>query len=244
MLLWLYGLAFSLSFWFLVLDYSVVTEILPLLFASTISLLYSIKLIREKKKASFHVGALATAILFIVLFATKPENMYLIFSIVFGVIALLMICANIDILFVASPTWLAGANALSLILTVISYIVFYAALQHHVETFYVLIPLAFLSIIEIYIILNIKNMPSLCESKKSVLRNDRITYFLAILIVAITTILYATESISAEVNLFICVVCYAVGLLYSTSRVVWTMCRNQNTNTPKFYRLVGYQEGV
>jgi len=231
MFLWLYGLAFSLSFWFLVLDYNVITEIIPLLLAACMSLLYSVKLLRAKEKASFHVGTLATAILFIVLFVTKPDNLYLIFSIVFGVIVVLMVCANIDTLFVAPPTWLAGANALSLVLTVIIYIVFYAAIQHHIDTFYVLIPLALLIIIELYIILNIKNMPSLCESKKSKLRIERITYFIAILIVAVTTIMYATEVISAEVNLFLCVVLYTVGLVYSTLQTVVNICRNNNTRS-------------
>lgn len=231
MLLWLYGLAFSLSFWFLVLDYSLVTELLPLLLTVCLSLLYTIKLLRHKEKASFHVGTLATAILFIVLFATKPDNIYLIFSLVFGVIVIIMICANIDTLFIAPPTWLAGANALSLVLTAVIYMVFYAALQEHVDTFYVLIPMGVLTIVELYIILNIKNMPSLCEEKKSKLRTERITYFIAILIVAITTILYATESISAEMNLFICVVAYALGLIYSTYHVVMNMCMNQNTRS-------------
>lgn len=238
MLLWLYGVAFSLSFWFLVLDYSLITELLPLLLASCLSLIYSMKLLREKKRASFHVGALATSILFIVLFATKPDNIYVIFSSVFAVITLLMIMANIDTLFIAPPGWLGGANALSLILQVVIYLLFYASLQRDIETFYVLIPMAILTILELYIVLNIKNMPSLCEEMKSKLRTERITHFVAILIVAITTILYAAESISAAVNLFLCVVLYTLGLVYSTSTVIINMCRNQNTKTPTMYKIV------
>ena len=138
MLLWLYSLAFSLSFWFLVLDYTLLIQLFPLLFIASISLLYSVKLLREKKNTSFHIGTLATTVLFIMLFATKPDNMYLIFIIVFAVIVVLMVCANIDMLFVAPPTWLGGANALSLVLTGIIYIVFYAALEDHVDTLYVL----------------------------------------------------------------------------------------------------------
>ena len=164
--------------------------------------------------------------------------MYVIFSTVFGVITLLMIMANIDTLFIAPPAWLGGANALSLILQVIIYILFYASLQHDIETFYVLIPMAILTLLELYIVLNIKNMPSLCEEMKSKLRTERITHFVAILIVAITTILYAAESISAAVNLFICVVLYTLGLVYSTSTVIINMCRNQNTKTPTMYKIV------
>lgn len=238
MILWLYGLAFSLSFWFLVLDYHLITELLPLIIASALSLLYTLKLLREKKRVSLHLGTLSTSILCIVLFATKPETMYIIFSIVFAVIVLLMVAANIDTLFVAPPTWLAGANALSLILTAVIYILFYATLKNDIEPFYVLIPMAIMSIVELYIILNIKNMPSLCSEMKSRLRTERITYFLAILIAAITTILYATESISAEVNLFICVCAYAIGLIYSTSRMLMDMCRNQSTKTPNMYTIV------
>ena len=157
--------------------------------------------------------------------------MYLIFSVVFAVIVILMICANIDMLFVAPPTWLAGANALTLVLTAIIYIVFYAALEDHVDTLYVFIPLTLLIIVELYIILNIKHMPSLCEDKKRKLRRDRFAFFIALLIVMITTILYATESISAELNLFYCVIAYAIGLLWSLSTVIINMCRNQNTRS-------------
>ena len=63
MILWLYGLAFSLSFWFLVLDYSLITELLPLLITVCVALLYTMKLLRHKENASFHVGTLATACL-------------------------------------------------------------------------------------------------------------------------------------------------------------------------------------
>lgn len=238
MILWFYGLVFSLSYWFLVLNYTLIIQLLPLIIAACFSFLRTIQLIREKQKVSFYIGVVAINVLLILLFATKPDNMYLIFSIIFGVIVVLMVVANIDTLFLASPTWLAGANALSLVASVAIYLLFYANIQHNISIVFIFIPMAILTVIELYIILNIKNMPSLRDEMKKKLRNNRVAYFITILIGIFTTILYATETIEAQVNLCISTICYSLGLLYSSYNTIINALKNQNTKTPSIYKLV------
>lgn len=241
--MWLYGVAFSLSFWFSTLNFSLFIELVPLFIASFISLLYAIKKIREENNPSLEVAALSTSILLIVLFWIQPDDFYYIFSIVFAVITILCVVANAKILFIAPPTWMGLGNAISLILSVVIYVMFYASIKKHIENFYILIPLGILLLIETYIVLNIQKMPSLNESMKSRLRTERITYLIALIIVFITSLLYISDVMDLQINLFICVVSYSIGLLYSTSAYIWNTCRNQSTNTPTIYQVV-VNEGV
>lgn len=238
MFLWFYGLAFSLSYWFVVLQYTLIIQLLPLIIAASFSFLRTIHLLREKQKVSIHVGGLSTAILLILLFATKPDNMYLIFSVVFGIIVVLMVVANIDTLFLATPSWLAGANALSLFVTVVIYVLLYGSIQDHIHIIYIFFPMAIVTAIEAYVILNIKNMPSLCDEMKNRLRRERLAYFIALLIVISTNILYATKTINVEVNLFICTLCYLLGLLYASYEKIINAFKNQSTKSPSIYTLV------
>ena len=238
MFLWFYGFAFSLSYWFVGLQYNLIIQLLPLIIAASFSFLRTIHLLREKQKVSIHVGGLSTIILLILLFATKPDNMYLIFSVVFGIIVVLMVVANIDTLFLATPSWLAGANALSLIVTIVIYVLFYATIQQHISTIYVFFPMTILTAVEAYVILNIKNMPSLCDEMKNRLRRERLAYFIALLIVISTNILYATKTINVEVNLFICTLCYLLGLLYASYEKIINAFKNQSTKSPSIYTLV------
>lgn len=222
--MWLYGVAFSLSFWFFTLDFTLFIQLLPLLVAAFISMLYGIIKLRNEINPSLEIAALATSILFLVLFWTKPDDLYYIFSIVFAVIVILTVIANAKVLFVAPPTWMALGNALSMILTVVIYILFYASIKDHTEDLYVLLPIGILLLVEMYIILNIQNMPDINESMKSRLRTERITYFIAVLIVFVTSLLYISDIVDLEVNLFICVCAYSVGLLWSTSTYIWRRC--------------------
>ena len=241
--MWLYGVAFSLSFWFFTLDFSLFIQVLPLMIAAFMSILYSVIKLRREQNPSVELAALSTSILFLVLFWTKPDDLYYIFSIVFSVIVLLTVIANGKVLFVAPPTWMALGNALSMILTVVIYIMFYASIQDHTEDFYILIPVGVLLIVEMYIILNIQNMPDLNENKKSELRTERVTYFIALLIVFVTSLLYISDTLDLKVNLFICVCAYSVGLIWSTSAYIWTTCRNTTTRKETMYTLV-VKEGV
>ena len=222
--MWLYGVAFSLSFWFFTLDFTLFIQLLPLMVAAFISMLYSIINIRNNVNPSLQLAALATSILFLVLFWTKPVDLYYIFSIVFAVIVIVTVIANAKVLFVAPPTWMALGNALSMILTVVIYILFYASIQDHTEDLYVLLPIGILLVVEMYIILNIQNMPDINETMKSRLRTERITYFLALIIVFVTTLLYISDIVDLKVNLFICVCAYSVGLIWSTSTYIWRRC--------------------
>ena len=98
--------------------------------------------------------------------------------------------------------------------------------------------MAILTVIEAYVILNIKNMPSLCDEMKDRLRSDRVAYFISLLIVIFTTILYATETIEAQINLCISTICYSLGLLYSSYGKIINALKNQNTKSPSIYTLV------
>ncbi len=222
--MWLYGVAFSLSFWFFTLDFTLFIQLLPLMVAAFISMLYTIIKIRNETNPSLELAALATSLLFLVLFWTKPDDLYYIFSIVFAVITVITMIANVKVLFVAPPTWMALGNALSMILTVVIYIMFYASVQDHTEDFYILLPIGILLVVEMYIILNIQNMPDINETMKSRLRTERITYFIALLIVFVTSLLYISDIFDLEINLFICVCAYSVGLIWSTSTYIWRSC--------------------
>ena len=105
-IMWLYGTAFSLSCWFITLKLSLFFQLLPLVVAAIISLLYAMKEIRAEQNPSVELAALATSVLFMILFWTKPDDYYWIFSIVFAIITMLTVVANIKILFIAPPAWL------------------------------------------------------------------------------------------------------------------------------------------
>ena len=105
--MWLYGVAFSLSFWFFTLDFTLFIQLLPLIVAAFISMLYTIIKLRQNKNASVELAALSTSVLFLILFWTKPDDLYYIFSIVYAVIAVITIVANGKVLFVAPPPWLS-----------------------------------------------------------------------------------------------------------------------------------------
>ena len=222
--MWLYGVDFSLSFWFFNLDFTLFIHLLPLIVAAFISMLYGIIKLRNETNPSVEIAALATSVLFIVLFWTKQDDLYYIFSIVFGIIVIVTVIANAKVLFVAPPTWMALGNALSMILTVVIYIMFYGSIQDHTEDLYVLLPIGILLLVEMYIILNIQNMPDINETMKSRLRTERITFFIALLIVFVTTLLYISDIVDLEVNLFTCVCAYSVGLIWSTSTYIWRRC--------------------
>jgi len=236
--MWLYGVAFSVSFWFSTLELSLFIQLLPLLVGALFSLLYTVVQIRQEKNPSVELAALATSILFIVLLWTKPDDLYYIFSIVFAIIVILGVVANGKILFVAPPTWLGLGNALSLILSAVIYIMFYASIQDHTEDFYVLLPVGLLLVVEMYIVLNIQNMPDINTSMKSKLRTSRITYFMALLIVFVTTILYISDILDLQTNLFVCVCAYSIGLLWSSGNYIWSMCKNATTKTETIYQIV------
>lgn len=238
--MWLYGVAFSLSFWFFTLDFTLFIQLLPLIVAAFISMVYTIIKLRQNNNASVELAALSTSILFLILFWTKPDDLYYIFSIVYAVIAVITIVANGKVLFVAPPPWMALGNALSLILTVVTYIMFYASIKDHTEDFYVLLPIGILLVVEMYIILNIRNMPDINESMKNKLRTERIMYFIALLIVFVTSLLYISDIFDLEINLLICVCAYSVGLLYSTSTYIWTRCC-VTTRKETIYEIVGSQ---
>lgn len=242
-IMWLYGTAFSLSCWFITLKLSLFFQLLPLVVAAIISLLYAMKEIRAEQNPSVELAALATSVLFMILFWTKPDDYYWIFSIVFAIITMLTVVANIKILFIAPPAWLGGANAISLILTVVVYIMFYAGIQNHIENFFVLIPIGILAVVELYIILNIKNMPDINEKMKSRLRTQRVTYMIALIIVFVTTMLYISDIISLEMSLLVCVISYSLGLLYSTSTMILSVVQNKATTQQiTFYTFLRNQE--
>ena len=238
--MWLYGVAFSLSFWFFTLDFTLFIQLLPLIVAAFISMLYTIIKLRQNKNASVELAALSTSVLFLILFWTKPDDLYYIFSIVYAVIAVITIVANGKVLFVAPPPWMALGNALSLILTVVTYIMFYASIKDHTEDFYVLIPIGILLVVEIYIIINIRNMPDINENMKNKLRTERITYFIALLIVFVTSLLYISDVFDLEINLLICVCAYSVGLIWSASTYIWTTCCD-TTQKETIYEILGSQ---
>ena len=114
-------------------------------------------------------------------------------------------------------------------------------MENEVNIIIVLIFMALLLVIEIYVIFNIQKMPSLNIEMKNKLRSERISYFLAIFITQISTILYATQSISLQVNFFISVLCFGVGLTFSASRIIMRLYQNNRTNTPTFYSYLNNQ---
>lgn len=242
MMLWVYGVAFSLGFWFIALEFSLLIQIIPLLIATSLSLLNSLQLLRNKKNPSTSLATLATSILLIMLFWTKPKDGYAIFSIVFGIIALVCVIGNWEYLFVAPPMWRGGANFLSLILTTIVYVMFYATIANHTDNWLVFVPFTVLLIVEGYIILNIPNMPSLCDEMKSKLRQERLTYCVALIIAFFSTVLYSADVVELKVNTLICVVAYSLGLLYSTSTALFRTYKNQTVQPITIYSIMSQEE--
>jgi len=242
MMLWVYGVAFSLGFWFISLEFSLLIQVIPLLVASSLSLLQSLQLLRNKQNPATSLATLATSILLIMLFWTKPKDGYTIFSIVFGVIALVCIIGNWDSLFVAPPMWRGGANLISLILTTIVYVMFYASIENHTENWLVFVPFTVLLIVEGYIILNIPNMPSLCEEMKSRLRQERVTYCIALIIAFFSTVLYAADVVELKLNTLVCVIAYSLGLLYSTSTALFRTFKNRTVKPITMYSIMSQEE--
>ena len=239
--MWLYGVAFSLSFWFFTLELSLFIQILPLLVAIILSILYAIMKIRSDTNPSVEIATVATAILFVILFWTKPEDFYYIFSIVFAIIVLITVIANAKILFVAPPAWMGLGNALSMILTTVIYLTFYATIQKHIENYFVLIPIGILSVVEMYIILNIQHMPSLCDDMKERLRADRVVYFIALIIAFVTTLMYTLDILPLDISLMGTVIAYSIGLIWSTSSTIWRTCKNTTDNKVTFTVLLNQE---
>ena len=56
--MWLYGVAFSLSFWFFTLDFSLFIQVLPLMIAAFMSILYSVIKLRREQNPSVDIDLL------------------------------------------------------------------------------------------------------------------------------------------------------------------------------------------
>ena len=197
--------------------------------------------IRSDTNPSVEIATVATAILFVILFWTKPEDFYYIFSIVFAIIVLITVIANAKILFVAPPAWMGLGNALSMILTTVIYLTFYATIQKHIENYFVLIPIGILSVVEMYIILNIQHMPSLCDDMKERLRADRVVYFIALIIAFVTTLMYTLDILPLDISLMGTVIAYSIGLIWSTSSTIWRTCKNTTDNKVTFTVLLNQE---
>lgn len=221
-----YGLAFSLCFWFTALDLSLFVQILPLLCAAAVSALYTMYLIRSGQNFSLHVAVLATAALITLLLWASPDGFYFVFTLCFGMIVLLYVLANASELFLG-PRWLALGNLVSLVLSAVTYMLFYAAIQNHTPDWLVFVFVGLLFAVELFIIYHTQKMEDLTEEKIYEMTLERIGYLAMLFMVTTTSVLYTFDVIDLKLNLAICVVLYALVLVSMVSvRLAEHCCRN------------------
>lgn len=238
MLTWLFGIAFSLSFYFVSTESSISLQILPLTIGATLALLVGLKNIRENENATLQIAALATFVLCIILFWSQQDEIYTMFTVIFGIICLLFIITNARLLFIAPPRWLAVSNSISILCSAITYILIYADIKKHVENFSMLIPLTILIFIEVYIIVKIQSMETLQDTKKTQLTQQRVSYLLVMLIVYISSVLYIAEAITLTVNMSICVSLYTIGFLLQSSQELKNICQTSGARAVADYKIV------
>ena len=80
MFLWLYGLTYSLTLYFIAENEPLGIQLTPLLITSILSLLVTLRSLREKVNPSFHMASLATNVLILLLLWSNPDSMYVIFA--------------------------------------------------------------------------------------------------------------------------------------------------------------------
>lgn len=221
MWIWLYGLSVTLHFWFFALDLNKYIVYAPLFTIGILNVGAIVQQLVAKQDSSLLLAMLSSNILFTVLSYIEPEDIYYIFSIVFGIIALLTVLYHSNTIFVSPPRWLSILNATSLILSVVIYLMLYAILQSHIEDFTVLLPFGVLIVLEVYATYRMYNgLETVTVEKCQDMASNRLTYTSALIIIFITTMIQTFDIISMHVNFGIASVIY--GLLIVARGASWT----------------------
>lgn len=209
MWIWLYGLSITLHFWFFALKLNDYIVYAPLFAIGILNIGAVVQKSVLKDDASLLLAMLSSNILFTMLSYLQPQEIYYIFSIVFGIIVLLTVMYHSNTIFVAPPRWLSILNATSLILSVVIYVMLYATLQSHIDDFTVLLPFGVLIVLEIYATYRMYHgLETVTLEKCQHMARNRLTYTSALIIIFITTIVQTFDIISMNVNFGIASIIY------------------------------------
>lgn len=226
MFVWVYGLTFSLSFYFLAEDEPLAVQLTPLFLTALLSFFLALRHLREEKNASLHIASLCTNVLLMFLFWVKTDDMYYIFTAVFSVICIMYVVANANTFFQSPPKWLIVANFISMVTSTVLFILFYAAVKNHAPNHVIYIPLTVLLLVEASVLVRLRTMADLVPEKIMQLQNERIAYGITVLVVMGTSIAYTSDAISLSVNALICTIVYGIGLLWMCSPIIAeVLCR-------------------
>lgn len=239
MFLWLYGLTFSLTLYFIAENEPLGIQLTPLLITTILSFLVTLRNLREKTNASLHMASLATNVLLLLLLWTSPDSMYIIFASAELCIAIIYVVANGNIFFFTPPKWLAVANSVTLVLSTVLFVLMYAAVKEHTSNTVIFIPLTLLVLIEGYVVIRIETLQDLLPDKKKQLRNERLTYDITILVLLGTSIAYVSDNISLPAAALTNTLVYAAGLAYTGGSVALEVLRRGSIPTPSFQQLRG-----
>lgn len=225
MWIWLYGLSVTLYFWFFALDLNNYIIYSPLFTIGILNIGALVQKLVVKEDISLLLAMLSSNILFTVLSYVQPDDIYYIFSIVFGIIVLLTVMYHSNAIFIAPPRWLSILNATSLILSVVIYMMLYAILQSHIEEFTVLLPFGLIVILEAYATYRMYNgLETITLGKCQRMARNRLTYTTALVIIFITTIIQTFNIISMNVNFGVAAIIYVLLIVIRSATYMTRFC--------------------